>query len=89
MSLRRQLHRDVIAGLKPGGTFLLEAYTPKQLEYGTGGPSSIEHLMNLDTLRKELDGLEFIHAKELVRDVTEGTLHTGKGSVVQVLAKKT
>jgi SAM-dependent methyltransferase len=86
--LRRQLHRDVIAGLKPGGTFLLEAYTPKQLEYGTGGPSSIEHLMNLESLETELEGLEFIHAEELVRDVVEGTFHTGKGSVVQVLARK-
>lgn len=86
--LRRRLHRDVVAGLKQGGTFLLEAYTPKQLDYGTGGPSSIEHLMDLESLEKELDGLEFIHAEELVRDVVEGTFHTGKGSVVQVLARK-
>lgn len=86
--LRRRLHRDIVAGLKPGGTFLLEAYTPRQLEYGTGGPSSIEHLMDLESLTRELEGLEFVHAEELVRDVTEGTLHTGKGAVVQVLARK-
>lgn len=86
--LRRRLHRDVVAGLKEGGTFLLEAYTPKQLEFGTGGPPSAEYLMDLATLRKELEGLEFIHGKELVRDVVEGINHTGKGSVVQVLARK-
>lgn len=86
--LRRRIHRDVVAGLKEGGTFLLEAYTPKQLEFGTGGPPSAEYLMELATLREELDGLEFIHGKELVRDVVEGINHTGKGSVVQVLARK-
>ena len=87
--LRRRLHRDLVAGLKEGGTFLLEAYTPKQLELQTGGPPSAEYLMELAALREELDGLEFIHGQELVRDVVEGINHTGKGSVVQVLAGKT
>ena len=86
--LRRRLHRDVVAGLKQGGTFLLEAYTPRQLEFGTGGPSSTDRLMDLASLKKELTGLEFLHGKEVVRDVVEGTYHTGKGAVVQVLARK-
>ncbi len=86
--LRRRLHGDVVAGLKDGGTFLLEAYTPKQLELKTGGPASAEYLMELATLKEELDGLEVIHGQELLRDVVEGTGHTGKGSVVQVLARK-
>jgi SAM-dependent methyltransferase len=86
--LRRKVHRNVVAGLKKGGTFLLEAYTPKQLEFGTGGPPSAEFMMELETLREELAGLEFIHGKELIRDVVEGINHTGKGEVVQILAKK-
>jgi len=86
--LRGRLHRDVVAGLKEGGTFLLEAYTPKQLEFKTGGPPSVENLMTLASLKKELDGLEFIHGQELLRDVVEGSKHTGKGSVVQVFARK-
>ena len=86
--LRKKIHRSVVSGLKEGGTFLLEAYTPKQLEFGTGGPPSAEFMMDLETLRKELYGLEFIHGEELIRDVVEGVNHTGRGSVVQVLAKK-
>jgi len=86
--LRRKVHRSVVSGLKEGGTFLLEAYTPKQLEFGTGGPPRAEFMMELETLKTELKGLEFTHGKELVRDVVEGINHTGKGSVVQVLAKK-
>jgi SAM-dependent methyltransferase len=86
--LRRKVHRSVVSGLKVGGAFLLEAYTPKQLEFGTGGPPSAELMMELAELKKELIGLEFIHGKELIRNVVEGINHTGKSSVVQVLAKK-
>ena len=30
--------------LKPGGLLILQGYTPKQLDYGTGGPKQIENL---------------------------------------------
>lgn len=36
--VRRVLHRQAVAGLRPGGLFVLEAYTPAQLELRTGGP---------------------------------------------------
>lgn len=87
--LRKKIHEGVVKGLKDGGTFVLEAYTPKQLEYGTGGPPCAEFMMDLESLREELSGLTFIHGEELVRNVVEGINHTGKGSVVQVLAERT
>ena len=86
--LRKKLHRDIVAGLRKGGKFLLEAYTPKQLEFGTGGPPSAEFMMDLVTLREELSGLKIVHGVELVRNVVEGVNHTGMGSVVQVLAER-
>jgi hypothetical protein len=87
-ALRRQVHRDVVAGLQPGGVFVLEAYTPAQLAFGTGGPKDPERLMTLATLREELSGLEFLIARELERDVTEGAGHTGRAAVVQILARR-
>jgi SAM-dependent methyltransferase len=86
--VRRDVHRRVVAALKPGGMFLLEAYTPAQIGRGTGGPSVAEMAMTLDGLREELAGLELVHAEELDRDVVEGTGHTGVGAVVQVIARK-
>jgi hypothetical protein len=44
--------------------------------------------MTLAGLREELSGLEFQIARELERDVIEGTGHTGRGAVVQVLARR-
>lgn len=87
-ALRRQVHRDVVMGLQPGGVFVLEAYTPAQLAFVTGGPKSPELLMTLASLREELSGLQFLIARELERDVIEGDGHTGRGAVVQVLAKR-
>ena len=44
--------------------------------------------MTLDGLREELVDLEFQISRELDRDVIEGTGHTGRGAVVQILARR-
>ncbi len=86
--IRYQLHQKVVRGLKPGGTFLLEAYTPLQLKYNTGGPKDPDLLYDLKSLTKELCGLIFTHAVETVRDIYEDLLHVEEGSVVQIIATK-
>ena len=87
-TVRRALHRKVVEGLRPGGLFILEAYTPAQLALRTGGPPTEEMMMTLADLREELAGLEFLQGREMERDVVEGRLHTGRGAVVQVVARK-
>ena len=74
--------------LKPGGVYLLEAYTPAQLAYQTGGPKDPDMLYTLNALRQELNGLEFLHGVESIREVKEGTAHQGLAAVVQVVARK-
>lgn len=86
--LRARVHRAAVAGLRPGGIFVLEAYTPAQLAFGTGGPKTVELLFRLDELREELVGLELEHAVELERIIHEGTFHEGRSAVVQVLGVK-
>ena len=81
--LRRRVHRAVVEGLAPGGILILEAYTPGQLGLGTGGPSDPTRLMTMDMLSEELEGLEVLVAREMEREVQEGQMHRGRGSVVQ------
>ncbi len=88
IDIRTSLHRRVVAGLKPGGIFVLEAYTPDQLAHGTGGPGSVDLLMTSTALSEELAGLELVHNRELERDVVEGSFHTGRAAVVQVVGIK-
>ncbi|MCW8983617.1 MAG: class I SAM-dependent methyltransferase [Gammaproteobacteria bacterium] len=86
--IRRKVHRDVVKGLKPGGYLILEAYTPEQLNYKTGGPPVAEMMMSLEGLEAELDGLIFVHATETVRPIHEGEFHHGEGAVVDIVAKR-
>ena len=84
--LRARVHAGVTAGLAPGGALVLEAFTPRQLGRGTGGPGAEELMMDLSSLEHEFAGLRFAVARELEREVIEGRYHTGMASVVQVLA---
>ena len=86
--LRRRVHHRVVEALLPGGALVLEAYTPEQLRYRTGGPPREELLMTLPALEEDLRGLDLEVGRELVRDVVEGRGHNGKAAVVQVLARK-
>jgi SAM-dependent methyltransferase len=87
-ALRRRLHRAVVAGLAPGGTFVLEAYTPDQIPLGTGGPKDPDMMPTAALLRDELAGLRFDICRETAREIVEGTGHTGVAAVVQVVATK-
>ena len=87
-AVRKRLYQNVMRGLKPNGVFLLEAYTPEQLRYGTGGGSSAELMQSRETLMNELADLTFMHLLEMERDVTEGIYHTGLAAVVQAIAVK-
>jgi SAM-dependent methyltransferase len=86
--LRSRVHRDVARALRPGGRFVLEAYTPAQLQFDTGGPKSLELLFPPDEVKAELAGLtlERFEAKE--REVQEGEWHRGHSAVLQVLARR-
>ncbi len=86
--VRAAVHRAVAAGLRPGGAFVLEAYTPAQLGFGTGGPRDPALLVTLESIRRELAGLELEIGREIERDVTEGKYHGGRAAVVQVVARR-
>lgn len=87
-ALRARVLAQVAAGLRPGGVFVLECYTPAQLAFNTGGPRDAALLPTLALLRAELPGLDFVHAQELEREIVEGSGHTGRGAVVQVVARR-
>ncbi len=87
-AIRIPLHKSAVRGLKTGGAFVLEAFSKEQLDYGTGGPQSLDLLMALDELKQELSGLDMHLAVKIVREVHEGNRHTGLASVVQLLGIK-
>jgi hypothetical protein len=88
--LRKTVHARAAAGLRPGGMVVLEAYAPGQVQHRTGGPlNSPDRLMALDEVRHDFPGIEWIIAREIERDVIEGTGHTGRAAVTQILGRRT
>jgi SAM-dependent methyltransferase len=85
---RLDLHARCVRGLTIGGVLVLEGFTPRQLELGTGGPKNRELLFEVDDLRHELSGLDLEIAREVERPVVEGKYHTGVASVVQIVGIK-
>ena len=85
---RKKVHKECVNALSANGIFLLEAYSPDQLKYETGGPKSLELLMDLKDVKEELIGMDFLLSREIVREVSEGSLHKGLGSVIQIIGKK-
>lgn len=85
IDLRKEVYRNIESGLKEAGVFLTEGYSVNQLKYGTGGAKSEELLLTTDIINNELPNLNFKHLEEIEREVIEGFLHNGFGSVVQGL----
>lgn len=86
--LRAQVLSRAVAALRPGGHLILEAYTPRQLELGTGGPPQLELLCEPEDPRSELADLELLVLQERRRWIEEGPYHHGDSAVVQVLGRK-
>lgn len=84
---RRVLLRRLVASLAPGGLLVLECYTPRQLAFGTGGPSDPDQLYEPEELRRELAGLEILHLEERELELEEGLQHRGRSAVVRLLAR--
>ncbi len=68
--------------LKSGGLLIVQGYTPKQLEYGTGGPKQIEHLYTREMLLQEFGDFDDVVIVEEERELQEGTGHAGLSAII-------
>jgi SAM-dependent methyltransferase len=85
---RDKLFADVRRALKPGGLLLIEGYTPKQLVYGTGGPSDIERLYTREQVERAFTGMNDVIINEHDVEIYEGEGHGGMSAVIDLIATK-
>ena len=74
--------------LKPGGLLIIQGYTPKQLQYGTGGPKQVENLYTRAMLEDAFRGFRDMTVFEEEVEIHEGTSHGGMSAVVNLTARK-
>jgi SAM-dependent methyltransferase len=85
---RDMLFAGVRRALKPGGLLLVEGYTPKQLEYGTGGPSDVERLYTREQVERGFAGMSSVQIDEYDAEIYEGDGHGGMSAVIDLIATK-
>ena len=73
---------------RPGGRLLLQGYAPKQLEYKTGGPSTIENLYTPEYLREAFSGWNIEELVEYEDEISEGIAHKGRSALIGIIARK-
>lgn len=73
--------------LKPGGLLLLQGYTPRQLEYKTGGPSQAENLYTEAMLQEAFADMEILHLSEHDDMICEGKGHCGMSALIDLVCK--
>ena len=86
-ALRTRLFANIVRCLRPGGTLVLQGYTPQQLEYRTGGPSIASHLYTEPLLRSVFAELEIIELQEYEAVLDEGAGHSGRSALVGMVAR--
>jgi cyclopropane fatty-acyl-phospholipid synthase-like methyltransferase len=86
--MRARIFQQVHQTLKSGGLFILQGYTPKQLEYKTGGPSLIQHLYTEEMIRELSSDFEILDLQCYEKELSEGARHTGMSALLGMVAKK-
>ena len=86
--LRARIFKQMHQALKPGGILVLQGYTPKQLEYKTGGPSLIEHLYTEQMIRDLTQEFQILDLRCYEQELNEGARHAGMSALLGLVAKK-
>ncbi len=85
---RHEIFTGMKRAVKPGGVLMLHGYTPKQLEYGTGGPRRLENLYTAEMLQDEFADFEVQTLTAYEREVDEGAGHSGMSALIDLIARR-
>lgn len=87
--VRKILHQKVYESLKPGGLLVLEAFHKEQLGRGSGGPGSLEMLLDEESLRADFSELKEVHIEKRKTRLNEGDFHQGEAITIRLTGNKT
>ena len=86
--LRARMFDRFVRALRPGGRLVLQGYTPKQLEYRTGGPGQVDHLYTEALLREAFAALDIEVLEAYDAEVAEGAGHRGRSALIGLVGRK-
>ncbi len=87
-AFRAEIFDGMERALKPGGLLMLHGYTPKQLEYGTGGPPLPELLYTRDMLAERFCDWDVLRLEDYETELQEGPGHSGMSALIDLMARR-
>jgi SAM-dependent methyltransferase len=86
--LRGRIFSGMTRTLRPGGLLLLHGYTPKQIEYGTGGPPFVENMYTRELLERAFAEHDVLELNEYEAELAEGDAHFGRSALIDCVVRK-
>ena len=80
--VRSAIHARMLDALLPGGLCILEAFTPAQLQFSSGGPRQLALLYSAEILHQDFRAAEILALEEATVSLDEGRMHHGPAAVV-------
>ena len=72
---RSTLFARMLDSLKPGGTLIIQGYTPRQLDFNTGGPGKLAHLYDESLMLNAFGEMDILDLRTYEAELAEGTGH--------------
>ncbi|MEN8894045.1 class I SAM-dependent methyltransferase [Planktotalea arctica] len=82
------LWRNMLAATKPGGLVMIHGYTPKQLDFGTGGPPFVENMYTAQDFDEIFAGCDILAREEYEAEQRSGSAHVGLSALLDFIARK-
>jgi cyclopropane fatty-acyl-phospholipid synthase-like methyltransferase len=82
------LWRNLLNATKPGGLIMIHGYTPKQLEFGTGGPPFPENMYQTADFSEIFSGCDILVCEEYEAAQRSGSAHVGMSALIDFIARK-
>ncbi|MDN4493573.1 methyltransferase domain-containing protein [Ureibacillus aquaedulcis] len=86
--LRSKTLLGVKAAVKPGGYYISEVYSTKQIPYKSGGPRELEFLYRPEEILETFSDWHIKHFFMGEVERNEGDLHNGLSHVIQFIGQK-
>ncbi len=85
---RDVLWRKMRDATRPGGLIIIHGYTPKQLEFGTGGPPHAENMYVSADFRDVFADCDVLVCEEYDAEQRSGSAHVGMSALIDFIARK-
>jgi SAM-dependent methyltransferase len=87
-NVRQSIHRAMLRSLRPGGLLLLEAFSPEQIDFQSGGPRDPDMLYSAVMLREDFVDGDIEEIADTVASLDEGPFHQGPAAVIRALVRR-